>query len=198
MGTSGSGKTTALKYLDAAYTRLFPTLRHYVLDTKIDGGDFADWPNAIISDKCPPRPGRNDRYQVWRVPKVIPEEMEKWLYQIRKDPPSLLEIDELSSLTYKRNEHSDQYNLICKMGRGLPVGSIACSQELSGVPSNAYKQSTHRLGFYLEGEYDRRIRNNMLKHKVEDPPDQYGVYYQHINGRGMPAYYETIQKFLGL
>lgn len=198
MGTSGSGKTTALKYLDAAYTRLFPTMRHYVLDTKIEGGDFADWPGAVISDTCPPAPGSNDRYQVWRVAKIIPEEMEKWLYRVRKDPPAILEVDELASLTYKRGEHSDEYNLICKWGRALPVGSIALSQELSKIPTNAYKQSTHRLGFYLDGRYDRLVRNDMLKHKVDDPVDEFGFYYQHIKGRGEPPYYPTIQKFLGL
>lgn len=197
MGTSGSGKTTALKYLDAAYTHLFPTIRHYVLDTKIEGDDFADWPNAIISDRCPPAPKGNDRYQVWRVPQIYPEEIEKWMYRIRKDPPAILEIDELASLTYPGKVHSPEYNLITKWGRGMSVGSIALSQELSGVPSNAYKQSTHRMGFYLEGEYDRRIRNNMLKHKVDDPPDQFGFYYAHINSRGEPLYYKDIQSFLG-
>lgn len=198
MGTSGSGKTTALKYLDAAYTRLFPTMRHFVLDTKIEGNDFADWPGAVISDTCPKPPGTNDRYQVWRVAKVIPEEMEKWLYRVRKSPPAILLVDELASLTYKRNEYSEQYNLITKWGRGLPVGSIALSQELSRIPPNAYKQSTHRLGFYLDGRYDRLIKNDMLKHKVVDPPDEFGFYYQHINGRGEPAYYKSIQEFLGL
>lgn len=175
-------------------------MRHYVLDTKIEGGDFADWPNTVISDTCPPAPKANDRYQVWRVAKVIPEEMERWLYRVRKDPPSILLIDELASLTYKRNEHSEQYNLITKWGRALPVGSIALTQELSKIPGNAYKQSTHRLGFYLEGEYDIRIRNNMLKNKVKDPPesDLYGFYYQHINRRGEPLYYSTIQEFLGI
>jgi hypothetical protein len=198
MGTSGSGKTTALKYLDAAYTRLFPTARHYVLDTKIEGGDFADWPGAIISDSCPAAPGRNQRYQVWRVARVLPEEMERWLYMVRNDPPAILEIDELASLTYKRGEYSEQYNLITKWGRGLPVGSIALSQELSRIPPNAYKQSTHRFGFYLDGRYDKLIRNDMLKWKVEDPADTYGFYYQHINGRGEPRYHRTIQEFLGL
>jgi hypothetical protein len=124
--------------------------------------------------------------------------MEKWLYRVRKDPPAILLVDELASLTYKRNEYSEQYNLITKWGRGLPVGSIALSQELSKIPNNAYKQSTHRLGFYLDGRYDKMVRNDMLKWKVDDPPDQFGFYYQHINGRGQPLYYSSIQDFLGV
>ena len=124
--------------------------------------------------------------------------MEEWLYRVRKDPPAILEIDELASLVYKRGVYSDEYNLITKWGRALPVGSIALTQELSRIPPNAYKQSTHRLGFYLDGRYDRLVRNDMLKNGVADPPDEFGFYYQHLNGRGEPAYYRTIQEFLGL
>ncbi len=198
MGTSGCGKTTALKYLDAAYTQLYPTARHYVLDTKIDGGDFNLWPNTVMSDTCPAKPGSNDRYQVWRVVKIIPEEIEKWLWMVRHDPPAVLEIDELYSLVYKRNTYSDEYNILQKVGRGLPVGSITLTQELSKIPSNAFKQSTHRLGFYIDGRYDQLVRNDMLKFKVEQPKDTFGVYYQHINGRGEPDYFKDIQSFLGL
>lgn len=198
MGTSGCGKTTGLKYLDAAYTRLFPSARHYVLDTKIEGGDFDSWPGQVMSDTCPPMPGGNQRYQVWRVVKIIPEEIEKWLWMVRHDPPAILEIDELYSLVYKRNVYSDEYNILQKVGRGLPVGSITLTQELSKTPPNAYKQSTHRLGFYIDGRYDKQVRNEMLKDDVENPPDEYGFYYQRITGRGQPAYYKDIQSFLGL
>lgn len=198
MGTSGSGKTTALKYLDHIYTELYPQARHYVLDTKIDGGDFDKWPGQIMSDTCPGKPKSNDRYQVWRVVKVIPEEVEKWLWMIRHDPPAILEIDELYSLVYKRNVYSDEYNILQKVGRGLPVGSITLTQELSKIPPNAFKQATHRLGFYIDGRYDQLIRNDMLKFKVEQPHDKYGLYYQHINGRGEPDYFKDIQTFLGM
>lgn len=198
MGTSGSGKTTALKYLDAVWTRLFPQSRHYILDTKIEGGDFEGWPGTIMQDTAPPRPKSNDRYQVWRVVKIIPEEIEKWIWQVTHDPPAVLEIDELYSLCYKKGQYSEEYNILQKIGRALPVGSITLTQELSKIPTNAYKQATHRMGFYLEGRYDRLIRNDMLKWKVDDPPDPFGLYYQHINGRGEPRYFPTIQDFLGV
>lgn len=200
MGTSGSGKTVALKYLDHVYAKLFPTMRHYVLDSKFDG-DFDDWPGRVQQDECPPRPQSNQMYQVWQPIKLIPEEIEKWLWQVRHDPPALLETDELVHLCYGRNTYSDQYNIILKTGRSPnhPVGSITLTQELSRIPPNAYKQSTHRLGFYLEGRYDLLIRNDMLKFKVENRPEfPYGVYYQHMNGRGKPEFFESIQQFLGL
>ena len=197
MGTSGCGKTTGLKYLDACYTRLFPSMRHYVLDTKLDG-DFDRFPGRVLSDVCPARPGANERYQVWQVVRIIPEEIERWLWNVRHDPPAVLEVDELYSLVYRRNVYRDEYNILQKVGRSLPVGSITLTQELSKIPPNAYKQANHRLGFYIDGRYDRLIRNDMLKYKVEDPADTFGFYYQHISGRGAPPYFATVQKFLGV
>ncbi len=72
IGTRGSGKTTALKYLDAKYVDLFPAMRHYVLDSKFMG-DFDDWAGRIGGDRAHKRPGSNDRYQVWQPIKLIPE-----------------------------------------------------------------------------------------------------------------------------
>lgn len=171
-------------------------MRHYVLDSKHDG-DFDDWPGRVEGDTAPKRPGNNQRYQVWQPIKLIPEEIERWLWMVRHDPPAVLEVDELVHLVYKRGVYSDEYNIIQKTGRSLPIGSISLTQELSRIPPNAFKQSNHRLGFYLEGEYDIRIRNNLLKYKVEQPSDEWGVYYQHINGR-MPEYARTIQEWLGV
>jgi len=181
------------------YSRLFPDARHYILDSKHDG-DFDSFPGVVSSDRAPARPNGNSRYQVWQPIKIVSDEVEKWLWQVRHDPPAVLEIDELVHLVFKRGEYSDEYNIIQKTGRSLGIGSITLTQELSKIPSNAYKQAVHRLGFYLEGRYDKLIRNDMLKveGKIEQPPDEHGVYYQHINGRGDPRYYSTIQKFLGV
>lgn len=198
MGTSGSGKTTALKYLDAAYARLFPTSRHYVLDSKMDG-DFDDWPGLVTSDVCPPRPAGNQMYQVWQPVNIDPNEIEEWLWNVRHDAPALLEIDELHTLVYKAGEYSKEFNTILKTGRSGPVGTMALTQELSKIPQNAYKQASHRLGFYIDdaARYDKQIWQALLKAKVDNPPDEFGLYYQREKGRGVPAYYSTIQKFLG-
>lgn len=173
-------------------------MRHYVLDSKHDG-DFDDWPGLVGGDMAPPKPKSNERYQVWQPIKIIPEQMEKWLWQVRHDAPALLEIDELVHLVYKRGVYSDEYNIIQKTGRSLPVGSITLTQELSKIPQNAFNQSVHRLGFYLEGRYNKMIRNDLLKsEKLDQPSDEHGLYYQHINGRGEPIYAKTIQEWLGL
>ena len=174
-------------------------MRHYVFDSKYDG-DFDGWPGRVSGDECPARPGRNERYQVWQPVNLVPESIEKWLWGVRHDAPALLEVDELVHLVYKQGDYSHEYNIILKTGRSLPVGVITLTQELSKIPANAYKQSNHRLGFYVDqaAEYDRRIRNSLLKAKLDDPRDPYGLWYQHMNGRGVPDYYPTIQKFLGV
>jgi hypothetical protein len=173
-------------------------MRHYVFDSKFDG-DFDDWPGRVQSDTAPAKPGNNQRYQVWQPIKLIPEEIEKWLWQVRHDAPAVLEIDELVHLVYRAGQYSDEYNIILKTGRSLPVGVITLTQEMSKIPANAYKQSQHRLGFYIDqaARYDLQIRNALLKAPVGDPKDQYGFFYQHINGRGKPEYFPSIQKFLG-
>ena len=198
IGTKGSGKTTGLKYLDAAYTQLFPAMRHYVLDSKHDG-DFDDWPGRVVSNYAPGLPAPNERYQVWAPIRIIPDEVEAWLEMILGDPPALLSIDELVHLVYKRNMYSDMYNIIQKTGRSLPIATITLTQELSRIPPNAYKQSTHVLGFYIReaAEYDRRILNLLLGAKVDNPHHPFGLYYQHERGRGEPEYHASIQKFLG-
>jgi hypothetical protein len=172
-------------------------MRHYIFDSKFDG-DFDSFPGRVQSDLCPRRPGGNERYQVWQPVKLIPEQIEKWLWQVRHDGPAILEIDELVHLVYKRNMYSDEYNIIQKTGRSLHVGTITLTQELGKIPPNAYNQSNHRLGFYIEGRYNRMVRGDLLKFPVGEPEDQFGLYYQHINGRGEPHYYSTIQKFLGV
>lgn len=172
-------------------------MRHYILDSKHDG-DFDDWPGLVQSDYAPQKPASNERYQVWQPIKIIPEEIEKWLWMVRHDPPAVLGIDELVHLVYRRGIYSDEYNIILKTGRSLPIGSISLTQELSKIPQNAFNQSVHRMGFYLEGRYNHLIRNDLLKWKVEQPPDEWGLYYQHMNGRGQPEYARTIQEWLGL
>ena len=196
MGSSGSGKTTAAKLLDRKLAKLYPFHRHYILDSKHDG-DFDKYPGIVQGDLAPGKPGRNQRYQIWQPIIEDPDQIEKWLWQVRHDAPAFVFIDELYSLCYKRNEYSREFNILQKTGRSLPVGSIVLTQELSKIPQNAFKQSVHRLGFYMEGPYDVRIRDMMLKHpKLGNPEHEHGFFYQHINGRGEPAYYESIQHFL--
>ncbi len=112
--------------------------------------------------------------------------------------PSVLAVDELVHLCYRPNVYSDEYNKILKLGRSKKIGVITLTQEFSRIPPNSYKQSNHRLGFYMDGDYDKRVRNQLLKAKVDDPADKFGFYYQHRDARGNPQYFPTIQKFLGV
>jgi hypothetical protein len=197
-GTSGSGKTTAAKMLDKQLGIGLPTSRHYIFDSKFDG-DFDDYPGRVESNMCPSRPVGNQRYQVWQPYNLIPEEIEKWLAQILRDAPAIVLIDELVHLRYKGGHYSPMYEQMQKVGRSKKIITLTCTQELSKIPANAYKQATHRLLFYIDkaAMYDRQIMHLLLKEKVPDHPDEFGMYYQSEKGRGEPLYFSSIQKFLG-
>lgn len=199
MGTSGSGKTTAGKLLNRSIAKLYPETQHYILDTK-HTGDFDHYPNIVQSNRAPNRMKPNDRYQVWQPLLIYPEEVEKWLWMIFNSPPALLWINELYALKYKGvGNYSDMYAIIQRAGRTKPITVITETQKLGKIPADAIEQATHRLGFYMEGTYNKFIRSEMLKsERVPNPSDNYGFFYQHVNGRGEPAYYRDIQQFLNM
>jgi len=193
MGTSGSGKTTAGKKIDRKIFQLFPDDHHYVLDTQHQG----DFGIGLVQDRAPGLPKRGNMYQIWQPLRVIPDEIEKWLDMIFNHPPAVLMVDELYVLKYRR-DYSEMYTIIQRAGRARGITTISHTQKLAKVPTDAYEQSTHRMGFYIEGVYNKYIRSELLKsERVPNPTHDYGFYYQHINGRGEPFYYRDIQHFLG-
>lgn len=198
MGTSGSGKTTAGKLIDKKMLQLYPDTKHYILDTQ-HTGDFAAYSGIHMSNRAPDVIKKNQIYQVWQPLLRIPDEIEKWLGQIFDRPPAIVLIDELYVLKYKgTSNYSDMYSIIQRAGRARNITCITHTQKLGKIPPDAYEQSTHRLGFYMEGSYNQFIRSQMLKNdRTPNPVDQYGFHYQHINGRGTPIYYRNIQEFLG-
>lgn len=193
-GVTGSGKTTFSKLLLKALVRLYPTSRIYVFDSKFQG-DFDDLPGRRQQDNAPSKPGRNERYQVWQPVIEVPEQIERWLFQVRKDAPAILLIDELLSLCYTRTTSSEEYKRIQKLGRALPIGCITCTQELAEIPRNAVGQATHIARFRLTLPYEQRFMNTLLRSKVEEPPDNYGFYYSNAV-RGQPLYFPSAQRFL--
>lgn len=142
----------------------------------------------------------NDRYQVWQPLLIYPEEVEKWLWTIFNSPPALLWINELYALKYKGvGNYSDVYAIIQRAGRTKPITVLTETQKLGKIPGDAIEQATHRLGFYMEGTYNKYVRSEMLKgERVQNPIDNYGFHYQHVNGRGEPQYYRDIQQFLNM
>lgn len=116
-----------------------------------------------------------------------------------RDAPAVVIVDELVHLRYRPNLYSPKYEEMQKTGRSKKIITITGTQELSKIPGNAYKQATHRLGFYIDraAQYDRTVWHLLLKDKVPDPADEYGFYYQSEKGRGAPLYFSSIQKFLG-
>lgn len=186
-----------MRALDRQLGGLYPTHRHYIFDSK-DDGDYDDYPNRVGGDRCPPRCRGNQVYQVWHPIHLIADEIEQWLDQILRDAPAIVLIDELVHLKYGR-VYSPKYEEIQKTGRSKHIITLTGTQELGKIPGNAYKQASHRFGFYVDkaAQYDRLVLNLLLKAKVDDPRDEWGFYYQSEKGRGEPLYFSSIQQFLG-
>lgn len=199
MGTSGSGKTTAGKLIDRVLKSLYPDLPHYILDTQgLD--DFDNYSGIIESNRAPTQLAKKGQYIIWRPIVKHPQEIEKWLWGIFDGGPSILLIDELYALKYKgAGNYSDAYSALQCAGRGRKITTITHTQKFGKINPDAYQQATHRLGFYMDGTYNKYIRSEMMKcEHCAMPDDKFGFYYQHINGRGNPEYYSSIQDFLGL
>jgi len=162
-------------------------------------GDFTGYEGIVTRSKTPDVPKPKQMYQIWQPLLIYPDEIEKWLGQIFERAPAVILIDELYVLKYKGvGNYSNMYSVIQRAGRARDITTITHTQKLGKIPPDAYEQSTHRLGFYMEGTYNQFIRSQMLKmERIPNPIDTYGFHYQHINGRGIPPYYKNIQQFLG-
>lgn len=157
--------------------------------------DFNDYPGIIQTDyEAPPRPDSNQRFQVWQPLLEEPEQIERWLHMVRNDPPAILDIDELLALCYGRRETSEQYKIIQKLGRDLPIGTLSATQELVEVPRNAIGQADHYVRFRLKHPYEVRFMNTIMG-EMEEPADKYGFYYSHADDQGEPRYFSEYKKF---
>lgn len=196
-GRKGSGKTTFGKLLSNNLLRLFDTSRLYVLDIKMR--DFNQYPGLVQSDKTPPKPKSNDRVQVWQPIVIDPEEVERWLFNIRHDPPAILQVDELLALCYGRRDTSAEFTKLTKLGRALPITTLAQTQELVDVPRGAISQVDHIARFRLKHRYERNFMDNMMgEEDMKEPADQWGFWYNHAENDGTPIYFPDAQTFLGM
>lgn len=175
---------------------LYPTSRLYVLDIKMR--DFANYPNIYQGDSLPPPLKSNERVQVWQPVVIDPEIVEKWLYRVRHDPPAILQIDELLALCYGKRDTSDEFTRITKLGRALPIATIAQTQELVDIPRGALSQPDHIARFRLKHPYEIRLLNGMMGKDVDEPKDKYGLWYSYAEVDGEPIYYPSAQHLLGM
>lgn len=195
-GRKGSGKTTFGKLLTNQLLQLFPSSRLYVLDIKLR--DFNKYPGIYQGDGLPPKLTGNERVQVWQPVVINPETVEAWLYRIRQDPPAILHVDELLALCYGKRDTSDEFTRITKLGRALPIATIAQTQELVDIPRGALSQPDHIARFRLKHPYEIRLLNGMMGQELEEPADPWGFYYSYAEKDGIPEYYDSAQTFLGL
>lgn len=195
-GRKGSGKTTFGKLLTNQLLQLYPSSRLYVLDIKLR--DFNHYPGIYQGDSLPPKLKNNERVQVWQPVVLDPEIVEKWLYRIRHDPPAILQIDELLALCYGKRDTSDEFTRITKLGRALPICTVAQTQELVDIPRGALSQPDHIARFRLKHPYEQRLLNGIMGQDLDEPLDPWGFYYSHAEKDGNPIYFSSAQKFLGL
>jgi hypothetical protein len=195
-GRKGSGKTYFGKLLVTSLAELYPNSRIYVLDIKMR--DFQDWPNVIQSERSPLKPDSNTRVQVWQPVIDDPDQIEKWLYMVRSDPPAILQIDELLALSYGKRDQSPEFTRITKLGRALPITTIAQTQELVEIPRGAISQPDHIARFRLKHPYEKRFMNTLFGTDVSEPMDEHGFWYAHADTDGEARYFKHAQDFLGL
>lgn len=195
-GRKGSGKTTFGKLLTNQLLQLYPKSRLYILDIKLR--DFNNYPGIYQGDSLPPAMQNNQRTQVWQPVVLDPETVEKWLYRIRHDPPAILQIDELLALCYGKRDTSDEFTRITKLGRALPICTVAQTQELVDIPRGALSQPDHIARFRLKHPYEQRLLNGIMGQELDEPSDPWGFYYSFAEKDGNPIYYSSAQKFLGL
>jgi hypothetical protein len=194
-GRKGSGKTYFGKKLVSTLAELYPYSRIYVLDIKMR--DFQNWPGIVQSERAPAKPGSNERIQVWQPVIDDPDEIERWLYMVRRDPPAILQIDELLALCYGKRDTSEEFTRITKLGRALPITTIAQTQELVNIPRGALSQPDHVARFRLKHPYERRFINTILGSDITEPSDEHGFWYANADVDGEVKYYDDVTTFLG-
>ena len=180
--------------------KLYPTHSLYVMDFKLR--DFNNYPGIYQGDELPPKRLNNQRVQVWQPLSINPEVVERWLFRIRHDAPAILQIDELLALSYKKGLSSPEFTTITKLGRALPIITIAQTQELVEIPRGALSQPDHIVRFRLKMPYERRLMDNMLgateEEGLSEPAEPWGFWYGHAEIDAPPIYYDSAQTFLGL
>lgn len=173
-----------------------PNTHYYILDSKIEGS-FDNFPGIVQTDGgLPPAIDQKLGIQVWQPILEVEDEIEEWLFRVRKDPPAILLIDELVTLVYSKTRMSMEYSRLQKLGRTLPVSVISCTQELTQIPRNAIGQATHIARFRLQMPYEQQLMNMLLQEKVNEPVDKYGFFYGPNDGN--PLYFPTVDDFLSV
>lgn len=173
--------------------KLYPTSRIYILDVK--RRDFEDLqPYIVQTDYEAPGPP-DKRLQIWQPLVEEPEQIERWLFNIRRDAPAFIDIDELLSLCYGSRNTSEQFKIIQKLGRDLPIGTMAGTQELVEIPRNAIGQADHYIRFRLRHPYEISRMNTIMGGVLDEPMDKYGFYYTHADDQGEPRYFSDLTKF---
>lgn len=200
LGTSGSGKTTAGRLLSDEYTRLFPGLPRYFVDSKAMG-DFDRYGPPIISQAPPKLSALRAGVQVWQPPRDDLHAYDSYFEQLVKGRrPALVFIDELSSIGGRRgDDYPDHFIRCLKQGRGIGIVVIVLSQAVQGMPHETLDQISHILRFRLQSPYGGwYVDNRMLGiGRSLEPSSAHGFWYLRPGSNPLQAVeYTDIQQLL--
>lgn len=201
VGTTGSGKTTAVRELLRQIHRFYHGLNVYILDSK-GVGDFDHMGGTVWNKDEPPDPlpPGSGRLLIWQPSHDDLDAYDEWFGKLLKSPdPFVLDIDELSSVASRNGDSPLNFQRLMKQGRGKRKSVVNCTQELAYIPRQVVTQTTHTLRFQLLGEYDPRQGNRLVRRAVRDPePPQYGFYYARMDKPVPAVLYRNYREFFGL
>lgn len=194
VGRKGSGKTTFGKRLLQSLRELYPTHHTYVLDIKMR--DFQEFSGIVQSETAPPLVTDSKPFQIWQPLGKYSGEIERWLYTIRtEDAPAIVYIDELLALQYTKTKTSIEFRDMQRLGRNLPIITIAGTQELVEIPRSVISQGDHYVRFRLKHPYEQHLMDRLLGKEVDEPEGKYGFYYNHADSHEQPDYFDTYEHF---
>lgn len=217
IGATGSGKTVLSRELLKFYAK--QTYREnygflvpiYILDTKCQG-DFKFFEQKtmgkVVRGNIVPTPHmpRHQPFLVWQPEEdnfEMYNEFFKGIYQSAKlnHTPSIIYIDELSSIQNSLGKAPRYYDILLKQGRGMHNGVISVTQSPSFIPSNLLRQTTHAIRMHLNDDYDtKKLTKIMGVESLEPPEHDYGFWYRNCTKpikKAKAKYFSDFKEFMG-
>lgn len=205
VGTTGSGKTTAVKELVDRIRKRYPWIRLYILDTKKEPIDdnLASYGLTLHTLEAPDTIKEAGGVQVWQPPINDVQQMDIWFDRILKArKPCIVWVNEVRYIIDDRtHKYPMHYQIMLSMGRGFSMCVISESQRIAYIPADVLGMATHILRFRLQNDFDRRRIDDELgvpRKDRKEPIDDHGFYYKRMGGMGNVFYYKDWQEMLGV
>lgn len=158
----------------------------YILDTKQQGDFKKFYPIAHrhYGNSLPPKKWWTPQKPIliWQPESDDMALYDKWfndIYTLRS--PSIIYIDELSSITSVSGKAPRGYDILLRQGRGLGIGVVSVTQSPSFVPAMLLRQATYLVRFTINDEYDiAKLTRVMGRAVAQQPPDEHGFWFRDL------------------